>query len=37
VAVRDVVRRFDLSGSGKMIKAAEAECRERLLDEKMIK
>ena len=37
VAVRDVVRRFDLSGSGKMIKAAEAECRERLLDEEMLK
>jgi hypothetical protein len=37
VAVRDVVRRFDLSGSGKMIKVAEAECRERLLDEEMLK
>ena len=37
VAIKDVVRRFDLSGSGKMIKAAEAECRERLLDEEMLK
>lgn len=36
VAVKDVVRRFDLSGSGKMIKAAEADCRERLLDEEML-
>ena len=36
VAIKDVVRRFDLSGSGKMIKAAEAECRERLLDEEML-
>ncbi len=37
VAIKDVVRRFDLSGSGKMIKAAEVECRERLLDEEMLK